>query len=432
MTTPRTTSDPDNPSTGPGRHWFVWLLVAGLLGLAALGWAISSATVIAFMVVPIVASTALGRPLVTLTLTVLAIALSLLPVALRDSETALIAAPVAGVALTGVTAAAIAALLQRRQILSTKRLGELEASERRFRLLTDHSADLLALTDAQGRFTYLSPAVETLVGYTADELLGLHWSELLEQSDVDTVTDVVDAAEDLPGRAGHVLTHSRRKDGSRVWVSSLVTAVADWDGGPAGLVATCRDVTGEIEARQELRHRAQFDDLTAVLNRSEGLSRLGLATSRPRSPGDHAAILFIDVDDFKGVNDHNGHAAGDEALRTLTRRMTGAVRTGDTVARIGGDEFLILLDGLHDRREAVRIAEKLLSASREPVLTPAGPVTSTVSIGVAELLPEQDADSLLATADAAMYEAKAEGGDRVVVIQADRESVDGTDVRTFS
>jgi diguanylate cyclase (GGDEF)-like protein len=133
-------------------------------------------------------------------------------------------------------------------------------------------------------------------------------------------------------------------------------------------------------------------------------------------------MVFCDLDDFKAVNDTYGHSGGDALLRSIARRLERAVRSGDIVARIGGDELLVVLNGVRDLDDAVSIAEKLRAEVRQPTPVPGGTATVTASVGVALAEPGEGIDDIVARADAAMYEAKRSGKDRVVTIRADAQS----------
>jgi diguanylate cyclase (GGDEF)-like protein len=168
----------------------------------------------------------------------------------------------------------------------------------------------------------------------------------------------------------------------------------------------------------ELEQRARYDQLTGLLNRKEVLDRLdALRRRRPRTGRDIAAV-FCDVDEFKAINDTHGHVAGDELLRVIAERMRASVRSGDTVARFGGDEILVILDGVHDLDEAVRIAKKLHREVRQPIAIPGGSVRATLSVGVTLATADESIDTLLSRADQAMYEAKQAGRDEVIPLPA--------------
>lgn len=170
-----------------------------------------------------------------------------------------------------------------------------------------------------------------------------------------------------------------------------------------------RDVTSRFEAARELERMALYDGLTGALNHSAALRRLDTALHDGRLPGDDVVVLFCDTDMFKDVNDAFGHAAGDLVLVELTRRLQTAIRSTDLLARMGGDEFLIVLTGVHGCDEALVLAEKLRRAAEEPITIGSRDVRVSLSIGVALARHDDTLDELLERADFAMYEAKNAG-----------------------
>ena len=156
----------------------------------------------------------------------------------------------------------------------------------------------------------------------------------------------------------------------------------------------------------ELDRRARYDELTGLLNRSEAFRRIALATTHTPRQGAHTAVLFCDVDHFKNINDTLGHAAGDVVLSTLATRISESVRDGDTVGRMGGDEIVVLLPGVHSADEAARIAEKIRCRAAEPILHDGQTIRATLSIGATVSVPGESATAVTARADEAMYRAK--------------------------
>lgn len=180
-----------------------------------------------------------------------------------------------------------------------------------------------------------------------------------------------------------------------------------------GLSLTWRDVTERYEAAQHLQRLAHYDGLTGALNHGEALRRLGAALQDEREPGEHVAVLFCDTDLFKHINDTHGHAAGDQVLVALTQRITDCVRRQDLVARMGGDEFLVVLSDVHNIDEALAIADKIRFAAEEPIAVAEQELHTTLSIGVALAERGENLDRLLERADIAMYTAKRAGRNRV-------------------
>ena len=168
--------------------------------------------------------------------------------------------------------------------------------------------------------------------------------------------------------------------------------------------------------RRSSTSRARFDSLTGLLNRKEILQEIARVTSHLPRTGQQTAVLFCDIDRFKDINDTRGHAAGDEVLRVIAERTSQSVRKDDVVARIGGDELLVLLTGVHSLDEATAIAEKIRDRAEEPVRVDGRDLVASLSIGVTMSHAGESTDDLVARADTAMYEAKERGRNRVVAM----------------
>ena len=181
-----------------------------------------------------------------------------------------------------------------------------------------------------------------------------------------------------------------------------------------GAAVSFRVVDNEVAAEQELERRARYDELTGLLNRKEALDRLGVLRRREPIVGHELAVLFCDIDRFKTINDTFGHAAGDELLRVTADRLRANTRQADLIARLGGDELLVVLDGVHDLAEATRVAGKLRRRVSDPVPFGDGSIVATMSVGVTLALSGENEDAVIARADAALYEAKHSGRDQVV------------------
>ena len=232
--------------------------------------------------------------------------------------------------------------------------------------------------------------------------------------------DLEQVVRDIAGLAPGVTTMSRQRirgaDGTYHWVESNSRAYLDATGAEDGFLTSLRVVDALVATEGELARRARIDEVTGLLNRAEVLQHLGDLVARGRRRGDHVAVLFCDIDWFKNVNDKYGHATGDEVLRVTAERISTTIRKDDVAARFGGDEFLVALTGIHEREEALSVAEKMRLACREAIDMPEAVVHVTVSIGVAFACAGEPVDEVIADADRAMYRAKQTGRDRVVAI----------------
>ncbi len=208
----------------------------------------------------------------------------------------------------------------------------------------------------------------------------------------------------------------RHHDGRWVWLHSRGRVVErDAAGRALRMVGTDADITRQKAAEQQLRQRAEFDALTGLPNRGLFNDRLESAIERARRSGKTMALLFLDIDHFKGVNDSRGHGAGDTLLRIVAERLLATVRGVDTVARLAGDEFTVILEGLTEPADAEVVAMKMVEALRPPMRIGDDLVSVSTSVGLAVLADaDVDAASLLARADEALYEAKRAGRDRYV------------------
>jgi diguanylate cyclase (GGDEF)-like protein/PAS domain S-box-containing protein len=294
----------------------------------------------------------------------------------------------------------------------------LAASEERYRLLAENTGDVVLLT-RDDRIEWASPSALSAFGWAPEELLGRPISEFAHPDE-----DEVRARLRRDSARGVRDTYRgrvRRKDGTWVWVDVRTRPVLGPDGRPDGsIISTVWDITAEVTAQVALEHAASHDSLTGVANRSLLLDELARALAAGHRSGTHVAVLLVDLDHFKYVNDSLGHAVGDELLCAAAERMHHAVREGDLVARQGGDEFVVVMRDLPDAAEAVVVAERLLEAFRRPITAGGAELFTTASIGVAVAEgADQDGIDLLREADTAMYRAKAEGRDRVSMFNED-------------
>jgi diguanylate cyclase (GGDEF)-like protein/PAS domain S-box-containing protein len=281
---------------------------------------------------------------------------------------------------------------------------------RRLSAIVASTADAVIGTTPDGVITSWNEAAERLFGYRADEVLGQGMNVLIGSGDADDTSLLLRSiARGEPVK--NVETVRTRKDGERVSVSITVSPVYDADGVITGTSTIARDITDRNRMLGELHHAALHDALTGLPNRQLLADRLAQAGHRTRRHGGTVAVLFIDLDHFKLINDAAGHEVGDQVLIEVAARITHAVRADDTVARFGGDEFVVVC-GDGSVASASFTAQRVLAALREPVAVGDQRLHVSASIGIA-MAPPGDTDTLLSSADAAMYDAKARGRARV-------------------
>lgn len=294
------------------------------------------------------------------------------------------------------------------------------ASEARFRLLAENARDLIGLHDRAGKLTYASPAARELLGLDPQALLGRSLVDLAEPAERDALDGVLrDALEG--GAAGPAVAYRvRTHEGGERWLETGVRAVIDEAGGVEALVSTTRDVSERRSFEERLRRAALVDGLTGLPNRALLHDRLAQAIERRRRYRDaRYAVLFLDLDGFKSVNDALGHAVGDALLQAVAARLRDSVRAADTVARIGGDEFCVLLPDQETDDEAERTAARLQAALAQPFQVAGRDLYTSASIGIARgRAGYTEPGEVLRDADTAMYRAKAAGVGRIAVFDA--------------
>ncbi|MFG2297354.1 putative bifunctional diguanylate cyclase/phosphodiesterase [Streptomyces sp. NPDC048603] len=293
---------------------------------------------------------------------------------------------------------------------------ELAQKENHFRSLVQGSSDVIMIAAPTGVLRYVSPAAAGVYGREAEKLVGTQLSELIHPDDLGRVVhEVRRFLAAPPAEEPTTRIECRFMSGSGEWLN--VESTVNRHHG--GLILNSRDVTERVRLQAQLQHSAEHDSLTDLPNRALFTRRVRQALTGRRA-GDHStAVLFIDLDGFKAVNDTIGHQAGDELLIEAARRLQDSVRAGDTAARLGGDEFaaLILGDGGRDRsareHQVNEIAERLRSTLSQPYRIAGHEVRVAASIGVAFADPGITPSDLMRNADLAMYRAKAGGKDRV-------------------
>jgi diguanylate cyclase (GGDEF)-like protein/PAS domain S-box-containing protein len=278
-------------------------------------------------------------------------------------------------------------------------------SEEYFRTLVHDASDIILIIDDDGKIRYATPSARTVFGDVSIE--GSHLWDLVQRQERDDVAAAFTRMRDHEAQSSEDWVITRR-DGTRVELEGRYSDLRG-DHTVGGLVLTLRDVTGQRKLERELKHRAFHDSLTGLPNRMLFHDRAAHALSRAARNGTTVGVIFVDLDEFKVVNDTMGHSVGDELLVAAGRRLTAVVRESDTVARLGGDEFALLVEDTTDSGAAEMFAEHIVRAFGEPFTLSVGAVITTATVGVATTEDDDDAGGLVSHADLALYAAKAAG-----------------------
>ncbi|TML69618.1 MAG: EAL domain-containing protein [Actinobacteria bacterium] len=290
-------------------------------------------------------------------------------------------------------------------------------SEARFRSLVAHSSDLITVLAADGTVTYQSPSIERLLGYSAEDIEGTRFDRLLRESDRPRLARILTGVPDATRETHAIECSLRHRDGTWLQFEVQQTNLLQEEH-VRGIVLNSRDVSEQKAFEDQLAHQAFHDPVTGLANRALFADRVQHALTRMQRGGLSVAVVFIDLDDFKTVNDSLGHAAGDFVLQEVAARLGTTVRPTDTVARFGGDEFAVLLDGIVDTQEAADVTERILRGLDQSLHVDGKEVFPRASVGICIADRDHDApaaEELLRNADVAMYMAKrdSKGGYRL-------------------
>ncbi len=302
----------------------------------------------------------------------------------------------------------------------------LAAAESIFQAVTEYTSDLVCLHETDGTFTYVSPSVRRLLDLEPGALVGTHPVDLAH---AETSAALVDALQDVarrgaePTRFRHRLRH---RNGGHRWFETAITPIRNAEDELHQLQSSSRDVTDQRENEQLLIKQAFHDELTGLPNKALLLDRMSQAFATSRRTGQAIGILFIDLDGFNTINDTLGNHAGDHALTKVAERLIAVVRPGDTLARVSGDEFVVLCadtdtDGA---RTCSIVARRILDALEQPFVLDGREVRLSASIGIATTAGDDDPNALIERADTAMYEAKHQGRGRYVIHDEIEQSID--------
>ena len=307
-------------------------------------------------------------------------------------------------------------------------LQRLQQSEKWHRFLVNSSPDFIYTLDAEGRFTFVNDRAESLLGYRREDLLGQHYSLLVHEDDIARAEHVFNER-----RAGDRSTRNieirlkcnpgmrrpRLMNGRCKAVELTSTGMYDQEAGPfegrfIGSYGVAKDVTERKQAEETVHYQAYHDLLTGLPNRALFRDHLGLLLAQARRNQKPLAVLSLDLDHFKVINDSLGHTIGDELLLAVGARLRQCLREGDTLARLGGDEFAVLLPTLASRCDVEHISRKIIQVLSRPVYVKGHEIYISVSIGACVAPEDSDMiDSLVRQAEIAMYQAKSRGRSRL-------------------
>ncbi len=310
-------------------------------------------------------------------------------------------------------------VLNAREIGDRKMAEErLVLSEARFKALVQNSTDLVIVLDARGGIRYASPSVEGVLHRTAEDIQGLSLDEVFRDNDLNWQSHQGGPALNGTEQGLELVEFSfRGAEGDWHTIETTITDLRD-EPAVAGFVLNARDVTYRKNMEQRLRYQSTHDELTGLANRVHVLEDLAGMLTRNSGSTTVAAVL-IDIDDFKDINDSLGHAFGDQLLKAVAERITGMLDFGDVAARIGGDEFVIVLERAHGESHITDLADQVLSAIASPFVIDGRELTITASAGIVfDHDREASGEILLRNADTAMYRAKTQGKRQIVVFEA--------------
>jgi diguanylate cyclase (GGDEF)-like protein/PAS domain S-box-containing protein len=288
--------------------------------------------------------------------------------------------------------------------------------EARYASLIKNASDVIMIADVDGRLRFASPAAERTFGMHPDDLAGKNLLDLWGEADRERLAAFLAEVASTHGRSIGPVEVVVGNGARRSTLESVGSNLLD-DPAIAGLALNFRDVSERKALEEQLRQLAFHDPLTLLANRSLFRNRVQHALTLAQRSRQRVAVMFLDLDNFKNVNDSLGHDAGDRLLQAAAQRLVKSTRPSDTVARLGGDEFAILLEGIAESADVERVAATIARSFDEPLVLDGSDTYMAASIGIAFSQPGDDTEQLLRNADIAMYNAKAAGKARFVVFQ---------------
>ncbi|HEY9147744.1 MAG TPA: diguanylate cyclase [Gammaproteobacteria bacterium] len=292
----------------------------------------------------------------------------------------------------------------------------LRASEEKFRAYVEAANDIIYSVAADGALTYVSPNWTDMLGHPVDEVVGKTIAEFVHPDDLSACLAFLARIYHSGTKQSGIEYRVRHRDGHWCWHTSNASPLFDEQGEVVSYVGIARDITERKAMEEQIQHMAHYDALTELPNRALFSDRLEQAMRRAERDRNEIAVLFVDLDRFKPVNDRYGHAVGDLLLQQVAQRMGHCLRASDTVARIGGDEFVVLLPEVEGEEGVSHLATKLLQSVSRPYRINGIELQISCSIGAA-LYPEHGETQLelMRAADTAMYRAKDQQGNRMTI-----------------
>jgi diguanylate cyclase (GGDEF)-like protein/PAS domain S-box-containing protein len=293
-----------------------------------------------------------------------------------------------------------------------KRVAERTEQVYRLSSVVEQTDDIVVITDQAGFVEYANPSFERISGYSSHDVIGRRLGMIKSgMHDDDFYKDLWTTISS--GKSFRAILVNRAKDGNIYYEEKTITPLKDKDGIISHYVSTGKDISEQVEIQNKMHHMATHDVLTDLPNRAMLEDRLKHACSHALRNNRKVALLFFDLDRFKEINDSLGHAIGDIFLRNIANKLSNSIRSDDTLARFGGDEFVLIMESIHEQDAIDEVARKILKLVAQPVIIDGYEINSSTSIGIT-IFPDDtsDGNELLKNADVAMYRAKNEGGNR--------------------
>ncbi len=299
---------------------------------------------------------------------------------------------------------------------------DLREAHERFRSAFENAPIGMAMSDLEGRIIRANPAMGDIVGWTPEELVGMCVHDLTHPDEKELSSTEMQRLV-VSGSVGTYQIEKRymHRDGHEVWISASVSCVRDELERPMYLIGQVEDITERRALRERLAYAAIHDPLTSLPNRELFMDRLEVALRRADRGEHRVAVLFLDLDRFKLINDSLGHDVGDQVLRAVADRLGSVMRASDTLARFGGDEFTVLCDDVTEEEDSLEVAQRLMMAMAQPLTLHSGEVFVSLSVGIALSGAGDSGAVVLRNADIAMYRAKDRGPSRIEIYREDDE-----------